>query len=248
MITVLRARGIGEPISGDSQMLGNVTLLLDKARFVIKNVPWSAQYGPAPTPLGESFTVALEHGRTRLLNMIYDDPNPVVMLGYSGGAALVGNVAAEIGLGLWPELDVRGVGLIADPCRSPVNSVNPGAVDFGVARARAVVAPFPVWQLADPADAIPCCPPNSPFRTFSDESAAFSLIDPAAWGRDLYGRIETHHMQDVNSHIADYARALWDLDGYLRRGDHTSYHRRAFPGTNRTYCGWLADRINEIRE
>src|SRR5437773_1673029 len=96
MMTVLRCRGVGEPIAGDSQMLGNVTRLLDPTRFVVKDVHWSAQYGPAPTPLGESFEKALEKGRVRLLNMIADDPNPVVLLGYSGGGLLAGNVAAEI--------------------------------------------------------------------------------------------------------------------------------------------------------
>jgi hypothetical protein len=251
MITVLRARGIGESMD-EQQMLANVTRELDPARFIVKDVPWSAQYGVVPSLLGESFDRAISLGRSMLLNMIELDPNPVVLLGYSGGAALAGNVACEIAMGVHPYLDIRGVGLIADPCRSTLNSVNAGASGWGIARPRGIGGKFPTWQLADPRDAITCCPPNSPLRAFADESAAFSLVDPTAWGEDLLDRLATHEWQPVSVQpatvFAQLLDAVDDVRGYLWHGDHTSYHLRRVPGTTRTYCEWLADRINEVTE
>jgi hypothetical protein len=251
MISVLCCRGIGEDL--DVNMLTNTTQHLDPARFVVKQVPWSASYGIVPSLLGESFDRALSLGRSMLLNMIELDPNPVVLTGFSGGSALVNTVAAEIGKGLHRGLDVRGVGLIADPLRSPENSFTPtGVQGWGIAGSSAIGGRFPVWHMADPADAITCCPPNSPLRTFSDESAAFSLIDPLAWGEDLLDRLATHDWQPVSvqpaTAFAQLLDAVDDVRGYLWHGDHVSYHLRRVPGTTRTYCEWLADRINEIRE
>jgi hypothetical protein len=246
MITVLCCRGIGEAL--DVNMLTNTTRHLDLARFVVKQVPWRAQYGPVPSLLGESFDKATAEGRKLLLEMIADDPNPVVLLGYSGGAAVAGDVATEIAKGLHRDLDIRAVGLVADPFRSPLNSVNEGASGWGIAGQRAISGRFPLWQLADPRDAIPNCPANSPLRTFADESAAFSLIDPAAWTIDLFERIWGHRRQNVSPNLDDYSAAIFDVEGYLWCGDHVSYHLRSYPGTDRSYCEWLADRINEVQE
>ncbi|RYF56190.1 MAG: hypothetical protein EOO27_19055 [Comamonadaceae bacterium] len=45
--------------------------------------------------------------------------------------------------------------------------------------------------------------------------------------------------------LAQYRQAITDAEGYLVRGDHTSYSRRIYRG-GRTYTQWLADRINEL--
>lgn len=246
MITVLACRGIAEPL--DDNMLTNTTRLLDPRRFVIKEVPWEASYGPNPDPGGSSFDKAISEGRTLLLQMIADDPNPVVLLGYSGGAALAGKVADEVGRGLHPQLEVRGVGLISDPLR-PESAGLPG---WGIAGQRTIPG-MPVWQIADPLDAICCCPRNSPLRTFADQSAAFSLGDPGAWVADLIDRLRTGRWQAVFLNWwkpwtvwQEYARAIDDVKGYLFRGDHTSYWTRIAPGTTRTYCELLADRVSSL--
>lgn len=253
-LTVLRCRGVGEYV-GEHQMLAYVTRNLDE-RFVIKDVPWLASYGLVPKPLGSSLDRGLRDGRELLLKMIRDDPNPVILLGYSGGAALAGNVAAEIGNGDHPGLDIRAVGLIADPLR-PYGfgpEPDPMARTWGIAGSRRVFSrTFPVWWASDPADVIACCPEGSPLRTLSDQSAAFSLVDPLAWYGDLGERLRSSRWQETVKDWRNapavwraYSKAVDGVRGYLG-GDHTSYHRRFYPGTTRTYCEWLADRINEVR-
>ncbi|MCZ4585313.1 alpha/beta fold hydrolase [Rhodococcus opacus] len=248
MITVLCCRGIGE--DRGVNMLTNTTQLLDPARFVVKQVPWEASYGPVPDPGGSAFDKALSEGRTLLLRMIAEDPSPVVLLGYSGGAALAGNVAAEVGRGQHPSLDVRGAGLIADPLR-PASPDLPG---WGIAGQRLITG-MPVWQIADPLDVICCCPDNSPLRTFADQSAAFSLADPRAWVSDLVDRLRTRRWQAVILNWwrpwtvwQQYSEAIDDVNGYLFRGDHTSYRVRLAPGTDRTYCALLADRVGSLSD
>ncbi|RYE43674.1 MAG: hypothetical protein EOP24_27500 [Hyphomicrobiales bacterium] len=252
MITVLRCRGIGEPM-GDDGMLANVTKHLDPMRFVVREVPWAAQYGPVPTPLGSAFDTSLRTGRAMLLDYIDRDPNPVVLLGYSGGSALAGNVAAEIGKGQHPHLDIRGVGLISDPLQPSWHSTKRGA--WGIAGDRPIPGRFPVWYVMDTADVICWCPSDSPLRTLADQSAAFSLVDPRAWGADLLGRLTSGRWQAVKvdwlnipATLAQYGQAKHDAKGYLFRGDHTSYAVRRFPNSPLTYCEWLADRINRIEE
>ncbi|MFF1531464.1 hypothetical protein [Cellulomonas sp. NPDC058312] len=251
MITVLCCRGIGE--GRRENLLSDMTRRLDPWRFRAREVPWQASYGPVPDPWGSAFDAALYDGRNLLLEMIRHDPYPVVLAGYSGGGALAGNVAAEIGRGEHPDLDVRGVGLVSDPLRSLSSTVNPGAEGWGIAGRRYIPRQFPVWHLADPTDVITCCPPHSPLRTIADQSAAFSLADPAAWGGDLIDRLKTKRWQEVKvdwmklfDTFAQYRQAQHDAEGYLFRGDHTSYATRRVPGSTRTYTQWLADRINEI--
>ncbi|RYF57962.1 MAG: PE-PPE domain-containing protein, partial [Comamonadaceae bacterium] len=178
MLSVLVCRGIGEPLP--SPMLANVTRLLDRKRFVVKEIPWRAQYGPVPAALGSSYDKSLDTGRTMLLKAIAADPNPVILLGYSGGAALAGNVAAEIAQGKHPELEVRGAALLSDPLSPRVINRD----GWGIAGSRWIGGGFPVWHMSDPADVIARCPANSPLRTLADQSAAFSLADPVAWGAD----------------------------------------------------------------
>ncbi|AOW92279.1 hypothetical protein BFN03_04985 [Rhodococcus sp. WMMA185] len=251
-ITVLTCRGVGEPFP--SPMLANVTRLLDPRRFRVNAVQWEASYGPVPDLHGISFDEALRSGRELLLDTVANDPNPVILVGYSAGAALVGNVAEEIACTNLPGMNVRGVGLISDPLRSPRNPVNPGATGWGIAGRRPIGSVFPVWHCADPADAITCCPPNSPLRTFADQSAAFSLADPHAWVADLLDRLRTRRWQatirdwrNIPHVWRAYSRAIAGVRGYLN-GEHTSYHLRRYPGSTRTYCEWLADRINQVKE
>ncbi|WP_043778177.1 hypothetical protein [Rhodococcus sp. JVH1] len=252
MISVLECRGIGERVP--SPMLTNVTRLLDPARFRVVDVPWLASYGPVPMPLGPSFDDSLRHGRPLVIDAIRRDPNPVILLGYSGGAGLAGDVAAEVARGEHPDLDVRGVGLISDP-RAPWYGSSGEIGSYGITGPRPILRAFPRWWISDPADVICCCPRSSPLRTIADQTAAMSLANLIGWGVDLTRRLRVKEWQDIAIDWRNrdairglYAQARRDAEGYLIRGDHTSYATRRYPGSTRTYTEWLADRINEIRE
>lgn len=249
MITVLACRGIGEPLQGN--MCSAVTRNLDPTRFRVIEVPWSASYGPVPLPLGPAFDDSLGTGRELLLRMIDEDPNPVLLLGYSGGAALAGNVAAEVARGEHPRLEVVGCGLISDPFMPQYASPTRGT--WGIAGYRHVALSVPTLWAADPTDAICCCPANSPLRTIADQTRAFSLSNLLGWGVDLVGRLKRQEWQQVaidwrnrDEVHAIYRQAAHDLDGYLRRGDHTSYALRTMRETGVTYTDWLADQINTL--
>jgi len=220
---------------------------IDKSRFTFKELPWEASYGFVPTTYGSSFSKSTKRGEDMLIEMIDKDPNPVVLRGYSGGAVVAGNVAARIGRGELPHLDIRGVALVADP----LNPQLPGSNRWGIAGSRDVRGNFPVWRANDPKDVICLCPANSPLRTLADQSAAMSLADPVAWGQDLINRLVTNRWQKValnfwrpNTVVQQYAEAIEGVRGYLT-GDHTSYHKRGLVA-GETYLDHIGKRINGI--
>lgn len=229
-------------------MCGQVTRRLS-GRFTVREVPWSAAYGPVSGLGGESYANALNAGKAILLRMIDEAPGPAVLLGFSGGADLVSMVADEIGAGLHPRLSLSGVALIADPSNPQEHS---GSTQWGVARSRHIRRStdnyFPVWRANDPNDPIPLCDADSPLRWLADSTAGLTLR--GGWTRSTYTRLAAKQMQqvvvnwnDVRGVGAQFARARFQLDGYLWRGDHVSYARRVEPGTGGTWTDNLAAKI-----
>ncbi|HEY9315777.1 hypothetical protein [Williamsia sp.] len=208
MTRIIRVRGIGEPTTNN--LLSHVTRLLSGVPVV--ELPWSATYGPVPHLLGTSFSASTGAGQSMLLREL--DNGPAVVLGFSGGAAVAGNVAV-IG-----HENLRGTVLLADPLQPDF-----GSSMFGIAGQRE--APNTRWfyRLDDP---IPMCPRDSPLRTFSDQSAAFALGDPIAWGADLVDRLNRRRWQQVairwwepTKVWQQYSRAVVDLRNY--RLNHPAY-------------------------
>lgn len=191
MITVLYARGIGERV-GIAGMCQNVIGHLDPGRFRAVEVPWPATYGPVGENLrGAGYTDALAKGYELVYDAISTTPGPVVLLGYSGGASLMGDVASFIGReGVADFLQVVGVALIADPHQPRGISVH----GHGVAGPRPIDG-VPAWWAYSDRDPICVTPELSPLRTLADQSAAMSLADPAAWGRDLANRMMRSRFQ-----------------------------------------------------
>jgi len=238
---VITVRGISEPI--DSPMLTNVTKLIRNAEVV--PIPYSAQYGPVPNPVGMSFRSTVAQGEEMLDAEL--DKGPAVVLAYSAGSVIAGNIASR-----WHP-NIRAVGLLSDPLRHPGDGGPKGG--WGIAGKRLIGNwPYPVWQMADPADVITCCPANSPLRTIADQSAAFSLVDAKAWGWDLVERLRQQRWQatirdwrNIREVWTAYSAAIEGAQGYLFARDHISYASRIYRD-GKTYTQWLADRINEIRE
>lgn len=244
-IWALKCRGIGEPATS-ANMCDMVTRKLS-SRFVAKEVPWGATYGPVPNLGGPSYSKSLADGRVTLLRMIDEAPGRVVLLGFSAGADLASLVAAEIGAGKHPRLSLSGVGLIADP-RNPRSSTDPNA-RWGIAGSRPIFSrDFSVWRANDPGDPIPLCDANSPLRWLADTTAGLSLT--GGWIASTRARLLAREMQQVIVNVRDprgvhaqFARARYQLDGYLKRGDHVGYARRIEPGTRGTYTDNLAAKI-----
>ena len=214
---VILCDGIGEPQPN--------TLLAqaDWSGLEVTHLRWSQSYGPVNPnhdPFGESFTQALGAGMTALRTEL--DRGPAFVAGYSGGAALAGHVAAQ------GHENLIAVGLVADPFQPPVIG---GANVWGVAGRRPIWGhTYRAWTC--PSDIICQAPADSPVRTFADQSAAFSLADPAAWTADLLNRLRTHRWQAICTNPFDavgawrrYVAAASGVGDYLGFEGHAPSHQ-----------------------
>lgn len=237
MITVMTLRGIGEPLDAPT-MCDLVTARLDFDHLVVE-VPWEATYGPVGPGAGASYNDAVQRGVDLTLTMIGEDPNPVVLLGYSGGATVAGEVARQIGAGQHPRLEVTATGLVADPqMPSGVQGRTPnGQPAWGVAGQRPVPGASVHWAWA-PQDPICCTPALSPLRTLADQSAAMSLVDPGAWGWDLVDRLLRGRWQPS-------AWNWFDVIGSIRRyGEAADAARRYLTGEH--YTPYVGERVESL--
>lgn len=250
LITIYCARGIGERL--DHNMLGQVTKYLDTRYFRVRELPWRAEYGMATKLDGRDFNGSLIDGIGLGVDAIRRDSNPVILAGFSGGAALTRMLASQISRGQHgTDLEVIGLANIADPFR-PRGLGLPVAEGWGIAGEISVWG-MQQWDVSDVNDVICCCPANSPLRTFADQTSAMSLVDPAAWGANLLWRLRFQQWQQVAvnfrdplSVIAQYREAIHDAEGYLHRGDHVEYAIRRRPGTTIPHTMWLAQQLNEF--
>lgn len=246
--TLIACRGIGERMQGN--MLSQFVRQFPQWDHV--ELPWAASYGPVNAqgdPLGWSYAESVGDGmrltETEVAELVAADPGArIVLVGYSGGAALVGNWAASRWLH-YPQ--VKAVVLVADPQA-------PGGSRWGVAGRRPITANGYLAWVTNPKDVICSCPSDSPIRTIADQSAAMSLGDPRAWTLDLIDRLNRGRWQAIKSNpwdvvriVARYQRAVDDVAGYLgvgRRSEHTLYnHDRPYPNGNT----WLQQAAAELR-
>ncbi|NKU21720.1 hypothetical protein GS907_24480 [Rhodococcus hoagii] len=247
--TVLVARGINDPI--DTGMLSNVTRHLDPAEYDIVELHYPAQYGPVSGFFGHSFTLSMRELHTLALKPLERaEPRSVFLLGYSAGAYGLGDLVAQLQAHRNSLLDrILGVGLLADP-KQPRTMLPDGSIKCGIAGARLIeVDQFPVWWASDPRDPIPLLELNSPLRPIPDLTAELSFRNVDAWRRDVRRRLLARQVQqfavnlgDLPAVLADFRAAADALARYLGP-DHTSYAVRHYPGTDVTYCEWLAQQI-----
>lgn len=254
-ITVIKNRGIAE--SRTQNLCSLVTQALPSDRFRSIESNWLAQYGPVPNLGGLAYKTAVKRGVQETIDLVSLAPGPVILLGYSGGAHVAGDAASAIGAGLCGSSmrdKLRGVGLFADPCnpQSVYSTHVPLRPQWGIAGARHILGPIPVWRANDPADVIPFCDDNSPLRTFSDQTEGFSLVDPAGWVLGLQAKLVAQEFQKVfvdwrnlGAVRAQYAKARADFNGY-RSGDHTSYAVRLQGNTGRTYLQNMIRNVSAV--
>lgn len=238
MYTVLCIGGVGESSPTDttttpSGMLKKVTDKLDGTKFRSYWVPWMSEYGPVPKWNGVSYNDAISIGATAVESAMdkYGD-SEYILLGYSGGAHIAGNVANN-------NNRVIGCGLIADPMRQVLR----WPLGYGVLGQRPVKGCY-LWQIANPNDIICSCDANSPIRSFADLTRGFSVNDVESWGKSLLSQVYQAWWENP---FVDWASVASGLAGYLSPypwGIHTGYDHMVMPGTSLMYTEWLADQLN----
>lgn len=177
--------GTGFPHGGDGVCEAFLNAL-DPSRFTARVVSYAAGYGfPA-------YASSVAAGRAALIEAIRATSNPAVIGGFSQGAEVAGNVAAEIGRGGLPGLEVVGCALLADPSR-PEGAGMPGRAPvsgYGISGQRRVDR-IPTWWAAAVGDPITSLGAGSPLRSIADLTEFYSIASPQealAWGQDLLDR------------------------------------------------------------
>lgn len=225
---VVLCRGIADPMH--TGMLHNLDRYLPPDKFEIIDLPWKAEYGPAPNLVGDPFEKNLSDGISLLKRLcLYDRRDQgIVLVGYSGGAQLAGDVLRDFAAsGSAP--NVLGGALLSDP--SQPKGIPGAGKTYGIRASRPVGSAIPVRWYFDTRDVICCCspPPDSMLRVFADASAEFSLAGPAAWSdsipRLLAKKFQTY-LVPWNNPVRlrnQIDTAIREARGYLFDGDHTSY-------------------------
>lgn len=238
MITVLTCRGTGEHLGAPVNMLSFVTRRLDRTKYLIgPDVDYPASIGPANPQhrfegCSEEQSVAL--GVEALAAEIRATPNRVGILGYSLGAIVVTRFLEAKARGGYPDCEVEWVANIANPLRREGDSIDPGAVGFGI---NGQHGPWPddiaTLEVAHRADGITCCPADSPLRTLADTMSAFSFAALGGWGSELAERIRSNRWQlnhrdwrqSPIRHWQLWSQAAALMDGYVRGGAHNTKYR-----------------------
>jgi hypothetical protein len=191
-------------------------------RFFARPVVYPADFG-FPVPYCDSRS----DGRTAALAVIRSSSNLVLLGGYSQGAQIAGDLAAEISTN--PELAMlRGkivaCALIADPSRPEGAGTDDfPATGYGIEGSREVLPPV-FWATA-PGDPISALPAGNALRTIADLTEFWSS-DPLAWarwGNAMISEIKHKRLQRWWSikNWRTWGSALAYMRGYVFDGRHT---------------------------
>lgn len=223
-IDVLVVGGTWNP--GGDGVTGAFVDALNKSIFTARMVPYPADYGTTM-----SYARSVAEGKRALLAAVDRSPNPVVLAGYSQGAAVAGDLAAEIGRGEHPGREVIACALIADPRRPAghyLGDTDPGG--YGVVGERPIDG-IPAYWAAAPGDPITALPAGNPLRTIADLSAFFSFANANAavtWGKEMLNTAARNQLQRWWSpaNWCSWAGAVAYARGYLFDGRHTDDYVR----------------------
>lgn len=195
-------------------------------KFRLRQVPYPADYGTSGVPYAESCRI----GEANTLAMIRDDELPCILLGYSQGADIAGNVARRILRGQFSKLEISGVALVSDPRRHPGQIWDPQqgtGIGHGIAGERWIseTDKIPLWSIVAKDDGITDLPAGSPLRSIADLSAMFSTdpSDARAWFGSIGEKIVRGQLQDwwnptKAAGWAGAARYAWGYAGPYKQG------------------------------
>ncbi|MGB3301718.1 PE-PPE domain-containing protein [Gordonia sp. (in: high G+C Gram-positive bacteria)] len=213
--TILVVGGTGESFEGDDRtqvtgMLAAVTERLDD-RFDARWVGYPSSYGPAPSFDGVSYVDSLNVGVANLAAEIRAATKPVMMIGYSQGAAvirtLVAHPASHRLLG-----SVAAVGFVADP--NQPRGVIDGCTGWGVAGEGANLPEgLPAYWVGAPSDVICNASDDSLIRDIADLTDSLSFQQFRQWLTGAIARAMGDRMQ--NSEATEFSPQQWRRD--LRR-------------------------------
>jgi pimeloyl-ACP methyl ester carboxylesterase len=192
-------------------------------RFTPVRVSYPRDYGRSP-----SYTASRATGMGALGKAAGKRTNPVVIAGYSQGAAIAGDLADQIGRGRWPWLTGKVVAcaLIADPLRPIVGHTVNVTGGFGLGGQRTIHG-LPTFWAAAQGDPITSLPAGSPLRDVADLNAYACVRSPEEflqWGHALVSTIRDGEAQPWwhNATPDQWSTASGFLENYLVRGRHTT--------------------------
>lgn len=254
MIDVLAIPGTSEAQSPNGRPIGmikSVTDLLPRDRFDCYTLAYPRTYGPFPHMLGVDYQSSVSEGVKSAIRWIRESPNPVGLIGYSQGCAVITQILERIEAGELDDLEISFAALIANPHRAKDHSLDWSVTGYGISGEHGPwpVGDFPIFELANDKDPICCLSAGSPIRSFYDLTSSFSVSNVALWGRSLFNVVNSRRQAwwEIPV-IGRWTRALDDVLNFVARGEHVMYDnpKRPFPGQKHSYTTHLAKAI--IRE
>lgn len=213
---------------------------LNPQRFRPFRVEYPADYRNQP-----NFAASRASAMRELARAVAESPNRVVVVGYSQGAGIAGDLAAEIGTGFYSSLKSKVVAcaLIADPLRPhrAVVGADPGG--YGILGQRPVLG-LPTYWAAATGDPITALAAGSPLRAAGDVADYWTLASPVAfmrWGQQLVDGTNKHGLlrRWGKSTGRDAAADSGWTRGYLVDGRHSSAY------VSEGHCARLASAVDE---
>jgi hypothetical protein len=213
---------------------------LNPQRFRPLMMEYPADYRTQPNPAASKASATRELARA-----VAESPNRVVMVGYSQGAGIAGDLAAEIGTGFYNSLKSKVVAcaLIADPLRPhrAVVGADPGG--YGILGQRPVRG-VPTYWAAAAGDPITALAAGSPLRAAAGVADYWRLASPVAfmrWEQQLvegtgrHGLLRRWGKSTGRAAAADSGRS----HGHLVDGRHSSVY------VTEGHCARLAGAVDE---
>ena len=261
--TVLVVGGTGECGPDDDGttvrgLLADVTGRLDDS--------WDARWISYPARYGDpvSYEDSAAIGRARLWTALWEaldgTAGPVALLGYSQGAAIVGDVCHTVGhaTSLFGHTTDRivAVGLFSDPHRNRDELVGPDTGGEGISGPRGPWGSLTgvVSSFCAPGDVICSADPQtSVLNLVSDLTSQVTSTHPVRSLRQAVAKVQlrprgsmfpelTWGVRGVRAAVGRVGNTVALIRYYLRSGVHTQYYRyEVLPGVTATR--WMADEI-----